>query len=532
MKRKLFIFILLFTSSLVFSQTVDAGDYPGVCPGESVLLTGTIVNMPNDATESCAKWILPDGTTVSGFTANVSPTMTSVYVFEVAFNNGDIATDVVIITLCSIGIHPVDADFSMGNEGKVIIWTDPIDMTYGTINNTTKANMPAQSIDALVRVTVHITPANGNTNKTVYFRLVDPDLDDASSYELGTATGDNRDMAMGSGTLDGSPAPNVVSDMTTLAMIGGNQVAAAEVQLAITDQYSGDNYQVQASLDPTFADPTQIMETSVLVAWNRVYVENDRMYSQGATITANVVPDADAMDDIIQVDTTADFSVGDMVELFDNAGGVEAHTVIAKTPFTLTVGDVNASFNRFSGVRIVGQGATYDVPTHLFEDAYGNNVSGSDGGAFVEFIWEHDGSDTIPKYTSFPLDLDVTSFAFCTHWFKHSGNGNNIFQLVAAAGHKDNSLGTAEDPDNICFVTIDNHGTVNVADQISDTGAHEFGHLFGVSNTHVDSALAVDHHLMPPTDRCIMSYSTNDTDGITEFDLNCLYDVRDCTIPR
>ncbi len=522
------LFILLcFIAHPVYSQFIDGGTYPGICAGDSIILMGAIDSIPNDANDFCAKWIAPDSTIVEGLSMNVAPMTNSSYLFEVAFNNGDIYQDSVTISVCHVEIHPIDLDFdTLDNIGKIIIWTDSTDNIYSTTTRTSKNNLPAQSEDGKVHITVHITPANENLNKRVYFRLINPDLDDASSYDTDTLPNDNRDMINKLGSL------SVTNDITVFKNINGNNVAAAETVLTITDQYSGDNYQVEASLDSTFTNPAKILKTEILVAWKRIYVEEDKMYRYGATLINNFTPDANTTNDTILVDNTSDFAIGDTVELFDIAGSMDVITVINVTPTSLITSDISSSFAQYSGVRISGKTATYDVPRHLFPDAYGGDAKGIDGGAFVEFIWNFTGSDTIPKYTEFPLDFDVTSFAFCDHWFDHSGGGNSIFQLVSAAGHLDGSLGTAEDLSNICFVTIDNHTSSNLNDQIADTAVHEFGHLFGVSNSHVDASVSVNNHETPAMDICIMSYLTVDTDGIAEFDLDCIFDIRDCTVPR
>lgn len=51
---------------------------------------------------------------------------------------------------------------------------------------------------------------------------------------------------------------------------------------------------------------------------------------------------------------------------------------------------------------------------------------------------------------------DKVSMEFCNYWFENRGQ-DNVFQLVAAHKHQDNSLGTTDFDANISFVTIDNH---------------------------------------------------------------------------
>lgn len=531
MKKQLLTFILIcFTSMLAYSQTVDAGLYPGICPGESLTLTGSVSGADPDG--YCAKWIAPDGTITYGLTITVAPTTTAVYTFEALFNDGNLDYDEALISVCEMEIHPVNSDFNSSNRGKVLIQTDVTDSDYWTTTRTTKENKPAQSEDGLVKITVHMTPASDNVGKVIYFRLINPDLDDASSYETDVATGDNRDPMNPVGKLNGNTTGDIF-DVTELKTINGVEVAAAEVELEITNRYSGDNYQVEASLDPHFDDPAQILQTSELVAWKRMYMEQDNMYLSGATIASSFTPDANSANDVIGVDNTDDFIIGSDVELFNPAGDTEVHTVIAKTATTLTLDDIGMPLSVFDGVRIVGVPTTYEIPLNHFPDAFGASASGADGGAFVEFEWGFNGSGSIPKFTELPSDI-ITQF-FCEHWFKNSGDGTNIFQFVAAASHGTaNKLGVTGHGANFSVVFVARHAsfTVNMFDAISNTGVHEVGHQFEVANSHVDLQVNEPNHETPSLDFCVMSYNSNPEDGDCEFDTDCLYDIRDATVPR
>ena len=54
--------------------------------------------------------------------------------------------------------------------------------------------------------------------------------------------------------------------------------------LTITDTYAGDNYQVEASLQP-LATFKKIARSGVFTAWRRAYVEYDRMYKVGEFVS-------------------------------------------------------------------------------------------------------------------------------------------------------------------------------------------------------------------------------------------------------
>lgn len=531
MKQKLLsLFLISFTYSLAFSQLVDGGTYPLLCPGgESITLTGTILGFPLDADDYCAQWVEFDGThEVIGFgeMVTVSPTATTTYIFEVTFNNGDIETDEVTINVCTSTIHPVNADFQVSNKGKILIWSGSTDNNYWTTKKTTKADKPAQSKDHSVNVTVHLSPGPDMVGQTVYFRLVDPDLDDESNYESDSDPGDNKDAGVGAGTL------SATSDVTTLEMIDGNSVAAAEVELTITDQYSGDDYQVEASLDPTFADPAQIMKTAKLVAWERVYVEQDNMLRAGATIIQPFTADADTSPDVIIVDNIDDFDTDTTIEIFDNAGGTIQRTVLAKGPNQLAVADLPSDIAQYAGVKIIGLEDTYQIETDLFVDGYGQHSMGKDDGTFVEFVWGHPGSGTVPKFTEFPVNnMFVIPFQYAKYWAQSAADKTNIFQLIAAKNSVGNTYGVSRINQNAAFVFNDQFAFANNSAAISETAVHEFGHLFNVQNGHIDDGTpAVQNH--NGSDVCNMNYTRVRDNGIVEFDLDCIYDIRDEEVPR
>jgi len=228
---------------------------------------------------------------------------------------------------------------------------------------TTKDNTPAQyhNMDGThntnVTATAYIKPIppdgiTGFPALKVYFEVTDPD--DRSPYDgkieptdpTNNWPNDNRDrdsnrrMDWGA---DGKPrwylsyqgACLTVREATaTLASIGEVQRYAAETVLKPTDRYAGDNYQVRATLrkpdtaneggrfdthtgmntndTPYVFHASTIKQTIPLVSWKRVYIEQDHMYTKGATIT-NDVPIGET---VLNVDTNVDFKVGDNVTLF------------------------------------------------------------------------------------------------------------------------------------------------------------------------------------------------------------------------
>ena len=388
---------------------------------------------------------------------------------------------------------------------------------------------PQQTTDRKIRVKATLQlPLVG---QRVYFRTFDPD--DKSPYEADSLTDDNRHATFRRGSLE-VPAGytevaasrqldtngNVI-ELGVLSTTGG----IAEADLQITDRYSGDNYLVAAHCGPKPALTNR--QTANMVAWKRVYLERDSMYTKGGTITSSFTPDANTADDVLTLDSTTDLAVGNMITIFSPTASID--TIInAKTASTITVPDLPSAFARFSGVRLTADTTTYTVTTSLFSAAYGADPEGTDGGTMVEYLDAPSGLGGIPKYTSFPADGDVTSMAFCNFWFENSSSSSNTFQLVAAYKHDDGSFGTTNGPMNISFITTGNFsfGATNQA-AIDETAVHEIAHQFSVANGHVDMDVVAPNYLM--TDDCVMSYHRVRDNSIVEFESDCFYDIRDQT---
>jgi len=365
----------------------------------------------------------------------------------------------------------------------------------------------------------------------VYFRSFDPD--DKSPYEADSLRDDNRHATFRRGNLEVPAGVTEVAGSRQLDT-NGNVIevgvvsttgGVAEVDLQITDRYSGDNYLVAAHCGPKPALTNKM--TANLVAWKRDYLERDGMYTKGGTITTSFAPDTNTMPDVLTLDSTADFTVGDMITIFSPTTSIDT-VVTAKTSSTITVPDLSSGFARFSGVRLTADTTAYTVTTALFPAGYGSDAEGTDGGTFVEYMDAPTGSGGIPKYTSFPADGDVTSLAFCLFWFANASSSANIFQLVAAYKHDDGSFGTTNGSMNISFITTGNFsfGATNQA-AIDETAVHEIAHQFGVANSHVDMNVVAPNYLM--TDDCVMSYHRVRDNSIVEFESDCFYDIRDQT---
>jgi hypothetical protein len=159
--------------------------------------------------------------------------------------------------------------------------------------------------------------------------------------------------------------------------IAGTDRAVAETTLRITSQFSGDNYQVRASMQkPHNLEPfdkrsswttndtyvtSSIKESETMIAWKRVYIEQDNMYTLGATITADAVAGATNL----TVDSTADFSVGDSVVVFWTNGSFNT-TISAKPPApvnSIYITSGGSGYTSAPSVDITGGGGTNATAT-------------------------------------------------------------------------------------------------------------------------------------------------------------------------
>ena len=107
------------------------------------------------------------------------------------------------------------------------------------------------------------------TGKTAYFRLTDPK--DPSGYIVGAADGDN---------LPSTPAGTI----TAQASFDVNGIATAT--LSVNNQYSGNNYRVEASLAGG-GEFRALAVSPVYTTWRRTYIEHDYMWRSGAWVIAD-----------------------------------------------------------------------------------------------------------------------------------------------------------------------------------------------------------------------------------------------------
>ena len=126
----------------------------------------------------------------------------------------------------------------------------------------------------------------------------------------------------------------------------------------------------------------------------------------------------------------------------------------------------------------------------LITSGFGKLVDGSDCGAFVEFIFNINGSEPVPRIKYYhPEGLMLTSYRF--YWFDHFSSMDNIFYLLIA---DDNMIPVPPDYEGekipgltghlfnftiIYDTVVDNiYGPIDKIKAKKDLVVHEFGHQY------------------------------------------------------
>jgi hypothetical protein len=149
---------------------------------------------------------------------------------------------------------------------------------------------PYQRADGRLEIVGWVRGANGAplAGRTVYFRVKDPP--DTAPYAV--AAGDARDD---DNHDRGSPQVQRPGTLTASSAVSDSSGRVSTTLIA-TSFASGDNYIVEATLDPemaaspSFACGSSCARTGVITAWKRVYVEVNRMAKRGALLRADVLP--------------------------------------------------------------------------------------------------------------------------------------------------------------------------------------------------------------------------------------------------
>lgn len=324
---------------------------------------------------------------------------------------------------------------------------------------------------------------------TLYFRLADPK--DTTRY-AGTAAGDNKG---GPGSLSVSSA---LSD------------AAGKVrtELTITDTYAGDNYVVEASLQP---EPSfkKIAQSGVFTAWKRAYVEYDRMYKLGEFISQTSGA-GQAEPARVFVSTPSTFAIGNEVHVFcgnDGASTSLAHNDGEKRMVTaVAAGSIVLNTALTLSYPYLGPSAPGAAPPYCFVARIsGGSYDVSPPAAELQRAFDDpftewkfcDGGGFIPAWTIIGnADVDLRTFFFFRNRQGTVPLKNHV-QLVAAGASSTsptlNGLTSAENdlPDialNWSWVFLDTIPTncmgcsaAQIDNFIKDVTVHELGHQWNVN---------------------------------------------------
>jgi hypothetical protein len=120
----------------------------------------------------------------------------------------------------------------------------------------------------LIRATVKNSAGEPVSDKDVWFRVIDPP--DTAEYVTDPQDDDNEGD---SGQLDA-------------LMDKSDEDGIIETILQVTDQFAGDNYQIQAFLEDLVMNPNAVSvgTSGIISAWKRIYIETDHMFRRGSYV--------------------------------------------------------------------------------------------------------------------------------------------------------------------------------------------------------------------------------------------------------
>jgi len=329
----------------------------------------------------------------------------------------------------------------------------------------------------------------------VHFAPQDPD-----SHTLWDPDENGGDNDGGAGTVD--PA-GVVAEPKTLRHGGQDVVRAlAETTLTITNQFSGDNYFVEASPYDGPVEGLTPAHSSTLEAWKLIYYERDRMPLWGDSLDGT----APQGQTFVKVMTDASwFNVGDEVMVFDGQhhdvnSQAQRHHIkeIDLQQRVLTFEDnepLQYTYQGYpvGGVAVPARGYHSAIDTALLGGAFG------DGEGFVDFQpypGEQPGIVPLQRFAGFGEGIRP--------YFDH--REPNVLHLIDGKCWQDGRRAVGDsDPEQLEAI---------VFDEIAPPGAwqrealvHEVGHLFDMPDYLQGH---VDHANHANTDGCVMVYD-NDT---------------------
>ena len=320
-----------------------------------------------------------------------------------------------------------------------------------------------QNIPRQIAIAARVHPARAGV--TIWFDVEDPP--DTAPYEVGSPPGDN--ITGESGSL---PGPSAVT----------NAAGVATTVLTVTDRYAGNNYRVRARL--ASGGPV-VAKTGVITAWKRLFVEKDKMFrAAGQYLTANAAAGAT----VLAVSSTARFSAGDVVDVFDAVNDLPEVRQIAVGgvgPASITLTSALSQSHPTSDSAYVGR------EVDGFYDADLSYVYAAFDDAFVEVVTRPDGAHPVPYKPESELETEAHQSAFSATWFRNgkvARDGTNYLHVIGCetiiSGMPPTNafFGLSFAPNNWILVAVQRieafypGNPTAIKNAIRGTGEHEVGH--------------------------------------------------------
>ncbi|MCI0603095.1 hypothetical protein L0156_08765 [bacterium] len=405
-------------------------------------------------------------------------------------------------------------------------------------NGTGDSYFPGSGQTAPRQLDIRVRAMTGSTspeaNKPIYFRIHDPA--DPSLYRTDSAVGDNK----GTGSI--------VSPVNT------DSNGYATSTLTVTDQFSGDNYEVEASFDPSFPCSPNCSKTAKITAWKRAYIEHIKMWKKGEFIIKDSGNGSGNPATEVYVKTASTFRRNDVVVVFSGTYPVgETRQVVSRDTKKNTITLNLALNNLYPSTVIPGQCDPSKPATdpnaftpYCAKSPYSFVARTADGAYDVapsETAYVRAFDDTfahwkiaansryVPAWPDIPKTQpgDVAQFIYDhTLPFITTGTIQNHVALVSAGTH---------DVTNVPLYAAENAGlnyiavfeqrtrdlnTTSPVNAVASVTAHELGHMWDVngappSNGEDDQPAWIALNLDP---YCLMNQARDRNQGVQAFHTN------------
>jgi len=449
--------------------------------------------------------------------------------------------------------------------------TSPDNVFYANQNHKTY-----QSVNSEVLIKAILSP-EGPVGTRVYFRILDPP--DQSNYLEGVDNDNNysflneyENIFDPSLPLDIKLKPKNQTDFTfdnslqysqiySIESNYINGVHTAELILEFTKVFAGNNYIIEASLDINFE---KSIRTPVMVGWKRQIIQEKSMFKTGTSTNeesngGNTITVFRFDQEDIQVnDQVIVYGVNDdgvILQIETTVAGLLMPTVEDEV-WKITFQDLQGTnFPRFSGVvrktdilndenEIITNSYFDEENIEMyFNQAFGFDNCGLDGGAFIEYSFIDSSKDEfkdilplLPFDINGPLStVDNTTFAnFLMEWNGNPHGSSSFFcnwvdkSPIFSNEPGKAGLGWPELNNFVIYVsTLEESPVGNFDRRLNNTVIHEMGHQNGVgssTNSHVDGS-HFDNHQHDEDESCIMSSPANSSsynyiNEIFEFDID------------